>query len=74
MTIACNTCMERILLVRLAKPCVSKKPHNQITANKQSLRWKIKETWLGNHEELYITKVFRTKSKNKCSGSNYKKW
>ena len=35
---------------------------------------KIKETWLGNHEELYITKVFRRKSKNKCSGNNYKKW
>ena len=35
---------------------------------------KIQETWLGNHEELYITKVFRRKSKNKCSGNNYKKW
>ena len=39
---------------------------------KKSLRWKIKEIWLGSHEELYITKVFRTKSKSKCSGSNCK--
>ena len=30
LTIACNTCVERILVYKV-KPCISKKPHNRMT-------------------------------------------